>query len=263
MGQSEITIFIILVNIVLLIFIAGTIIFVLQFRRRKMEYEREKHRAAEQHQHDLLNAQLEIQHQTMQHIGSEIHDSVGQKLTLASIYANQLSYYNQYPELADKINAISNFVNESLDELRFLSKTLTQPALAQAELVELLGNESEQVNASGACHVYIQKKVPEPVLSLTVKNVLFRILQEFIQNSLKHAHCKRICITIDLDEQQQCLTIIAVDDGKGFDLSVEPKGIGLSNMDRRARQIGAAFHLQSEQGKGTTLRLSLPVEKKD
>lgn len=262
MGKAEITIFIVLVNIVLLIFIAGIIIFVFQFRQRKMEYVREKKIVDEQHQRELLNTQLEIQHQTMQHIGSEIHDSVGQKLTLAFLYTNQLTYNNQFPGLSERINTIGNIINESLEELRALSKTLSNPSLAQAGLLDLLKHESVRVNASGVCRIFLKSNAETLDLPPSEKNIIFRILQEFIQNSLKHAQCKRIDLDLNLQVQENKLYIMATDDGKGFDITDEPRGIGLSNMKRRARQIGMGLHLQSKPGKGTILMLDLAIQKK-
>src|SRR6185436_9531091 len=103
MGQTEIIIFIVLANIILLIFITGIIVFVFQYRKRKLLHEREKIFLEKQHKLDLLNSQLQVQSQTMQFIGQEIHDSVAQKLTLASIYTQQLEFENADTPLNEKI----------------------------------------------------------------------------------------------------------------------------------------------------------------
>jgi signal transduction histidine kinase len=259
MEQAEMTIFVVLANIVLLIFVAGTIIFIFQFRQRKLKYEMEKASIREQHQLELLHAQLEIQHQTMQHIGSEIHDSVGQKLTLAFLYTKQLIQGKSLPEISGKMDTIGNIITESLEELRQLSKTLNNPELGRADLITLLKNECSQVNAAGVCYLSVESNVSVIDIPSPEKNILFRILQEFIQNSLKHAHCKRIFIHLQL--QHAHLLVKAADDGKGFDTIAIPNGIGLGNMKRRAQQIGADFMLQSEPGSGTILTLDLSTEK--
>lgn len=257
MEQAEMTIFVILTNLVLLIFVTGTILFIFGFRQKRMKYETEKASIRKQHRIELLNTQLAIQQQTMQQIGSEIHDSVGQKLTLAALYARQLLQGDQIPGITDKINSVGNIISESLEELRQLSKTLNNPALVQSDLVTLLKNECERVNATGTCRMYLEHNGSTDGIPAATKYVLFRILQEFIQNSLKHANCKRIVIHLAIQQQ---LFIHATDDGHGFDLEEGSKGIGLSNMRRRAHQIGAYFDLQSIPGKGTTLTLKLPVE---
>ena len=89
---------------------------------------------------------------------------------------------------------------------------------------------------------------------MTVKRSLLRVMQEFIQNSLKHSSCNSI--KIHLQEGTDGLRISATDDGKGFAIAqLTPKGIGLNNMKRRVDLIGGQFNLQSEPGKGTTLNL--------
>ncbi len=210
----------------------------------------------EKHTQELLEKQLDTQQQTMQHIGREIHDNVGQKLTLASLYTKQLSIKTTQ-NLDEKIVAISTIIDESLSELRQLSKTLTNPQLANANLLFLLKEEAKRINVSGVCHVSVISHENEITLPQATKNVLFRLLQEFIQNSLKHAGCRKITITLGIQNNQ--LNITATDDGKGFDTNITSNGIGLQNMQRRAEELGAVYELKSKQGNGTTLSISIPI----
>ena len=83
MGQTEYKIFIVLATLILLVFINGIIIFVFQYRKRKLLHEKEKEMINKQHTQDLLHTKLDIQTQTMQDIGREIHDNIGQRLRLA------------------------------------------------------------------------------------------------------------------------------------------------------------------------------------
>jgi len=261
MRQSEITIFIIIANIILLLFIAGIIIFVFQYRKRKLLHIKETEMLNEQHTREILATQLEIQQQTMQHIGREIHDSVGQKLTLASLYTQQLNYKNEYPGAKEQLSNISTIINESLAELRSLSKSLTDDKHQLQSLFLLLQNECERINGSGACQAAIEGS-NEPIdLQQTQKNVLLRIVQEFMQNSLKHSGCRHIYL--ELKKEADNLILTADDDGNGFDIGEiesEKAGSGLRNMKRRADTIGAIFLLNSEPAKGTRLKLTLPLK---
>ena len=181
-----------MINIVILILIFGIILFIVQYRKRRLMHNKEKQQIDERHQHELLATQFESQKQTMQHIGTEIHDNVGQKLTLASLYSKQLSTHT--PNLEEKIQSIGAIIDESLIELRQLSKTLTNPELANAGLLQLLNEEAKRINAAGICHVTIRSGETEIELPQSDKNILFRLLQEFIQNSLKHSACRRMCL---------------------------------------------------------------------
>jgi signal transduction histidine kinase len=252
----EATIFIILVNVVILILIVGIIIFIFQYRKRKMIHEKEKIVIEEKHKLDLLNTQLHAQEQTMQFIGREIHDSVAQKLTLATIYTQKLEYENQFPALADKLKRISGVINDSLEELRELSRTLADNKMHETSLTDLLSFECGRVNDTGICKATTESNFNREI-SVTVKSFLLRVVQEFIQNSLKHSESS--LISIRLKEVTEGLILEASDNGKGFDSSnVQSRGIGLSNMKRRIHLIGGLFNLQSEPGKGTQLQITIP-----
>lgn len=258
MVERELSIFIVLANIVLLIFIGGIVFFIIQYRKRKLIYESEKKMLNEQHTQELLSTQLESQQQTMQDIGREIHDNVGQKITLASIYLKQISHRNKAPELADKFEEINKILNESLHDLRQLSQSLVQPHFAQHNLVELLQSEALKVNQLGICRVSIDSQPTDIQLNVITKNTLFRLSQEFIQNSLKHAKCKHI--QIKLHEEEDILMIELIDDGIGFDTEKQSAGIGLSNMQRRAESLGAKYSFHSEIGKGTSVKIILSTK---
>jgi signal transduction histidine kinase len=253
MGQAEIKIFIILIAVILLIFIIGIIIFIFQYRKRKLLHGREKASIEKQHKLDLLNNQLQIQQQTMQFIGSEIHDSVAQKLTLASIYSQKLEFENKYPGALDMLGKISSIINDSLSELRELAKTLTNTSIQHTGFTELLRIELDRINDSGICRMELESDFNREI-SITVKSFLLRVIQEFIQNSLKHSGCSRINIAVA--DLPGWLSVKASDNGQGFDSeNLQSDGIGLKNMKRRVHLVGGIFNLQSEPGKGTSLQL--------
>ena len=220
---------------------------------------REKQATDINHAKQLVLVELESQRQTMKHIGAEIHDNVGQKLTLASIYTNQFIANNDYTSKMEKINSVGSIINDSLNELRRLSKSLINNDTLDMSLVDLLQKEATDINATSFCHLIILSDKFDIDLPQTEKNILFRLLQEFLQNSLKHSKCRKIEISLDKKDEQ--LLITATDDGKGFDTSSSSTGIGLQNMQRRAEQINAVYKLSSESGKGTTLTLQVPITK--
>jgi signal transduction histidine kinase len=256
MGEKWLNIFLAFISMILVIFIIGIILFVLQYRRRKLQYQREKADIEKQHRLDLLNTQLESQDQTMQFIGREIHDSVAQKLTLAAIYTQKLEYENDFPEMTPKLESISAVINDSLNELRNLSKTLTDNKMHEMQLEELLMLECDRVNETGICRAEFKSFFNETI-SVTAKSSLLRIVQEFIQNSLKHSEARLIQLIIE--KRGEDLVLQAADDGKGFDSkSFSSKGIGLINMERRVHLMGGIFDLNSERGKGTRLQVVIP-----
>lgn len=257
MAEKELTIFLILVNVILLIFIGGIIAFIILYRQRRLQDKKDKELLQQLHQQQLIETQLDIQQQTMRDIGREIHDNVGQKLTLASIYLQSVLHAKQFNEFENQIQDVNKIINDSLRDLRQLSKSLVQPELAQKTLFELLQNEAIQINASGICRLNIVMTPESIVLNTSTKNNLFRLAQEFIQNSIKHARCKNIKLIIN--QQDDTIHFEFTDDGIGFDMNkAQNTGLGLSNMNRRISELQAIdYEFISIIGKGTTLKFAL------
>lgn len=259
MQQTEIIAFIIIANVILFVFIIGTILFIIQYRKRKLEHESEKNIINENYTKELLRSQLEIQTQTMQFIGREIHDNVGQKLTLASLYTQQLSYENKAPQINDKIENISHIINQSLTELRQLSKSLTDDSIADNTITALLQGECDKVNGTKKCRVNFSSDQSNTVLTYQTKSILVRIVQEFLQNSIKHSGCKNIDVALTRNGDH--IQLHLKDDGKGFVTNAAAgNGIGLNNMKKRTELIGGTFHLQSNVGAGTALDITIPLQ---
>ncbi|MCQ9641860.1 histidine kinase [Chryseobacterium sp. WG14] len=257
MGKTELLITIILFNTFFLMFVIAVAIYIRNYRQRKKEYLTEIEIKNEIHQKELLATQLEIQQATMQQIGRELHDNIGQKLTLVSLYTQQMLYENKVPEASERIEQVSQIINQSLQDLRSLSKTLTDDNINQKEIKTLIQEEVDITNSFKRCTVSFECSFDQLDLSFVHKNVVLRIIQEFIQNSIKHSGCKNIFITLNTSEN--ILWELSInDDGVGFDTSQTAyNGIGLTNMKNRARIIGADFHFESQKNTGTYLHIIL------
>lgn len=257
MGKTELIIVLILFNIFFVLFVSAVIVYIRKYQQRKKEYLNEIEIKNEIHKRELLATQLEIQQATMQQIGRELHDNIGQKLTLVSLYTQQLLYENRVPEVSERIDQVSQIINQSLQDLRSLSKTLTDDNINQKEIVTLIQEEVDNTNTFKRCHVSFEHNFKQLDLGFVHKNVLLRIIQEFIQNSIKHANCKNIFINLNTSEEV-LWELNLRDDGIGFDSTeIKSNGIGLTNMKNRAAIIGADFSLESRKNTGTTLNIIL------
>ncbi|CAN5775221.1 hypothetical protein BH10BAC2_BH10BAC2_39940 [soil metagenome] len=213
-----------------------------------------------QHRQEILATQLEIQRQTMQHIGREMHDNVGQKLTLAALYIQQLDTDNKNEGTQKKISSVASIINDSLADLRSLSKSLTDTENLHTDLYELINNECVNINATGSCIVILQSNTKRMQVSQAVKNFVLRILQEFLQNSLKHSGCTEI--SVQLEETPIGLNINVADNGKAFTNHESfYTGIGIKNMKKRSEIIGADLAIESKLNEGTKMHLFIPANK--
>lgn len=185
MNREGIIIFIIVSNLVFLVFIVGLVVFVFQYRKRKLEHLQKTLEMEIKHENQLYSERIAIQLQTMQEIGREIHDNVGQKLTLASIYTNQVTQLN--PLENERIAEVTKLIDQSLLDLRKLSKSLVNNDFKEKNLLELLEEEAHLINLSGTLKLKIICTTKSIRLGFKLRQGIFRILQEFIQNSLRHS----------------------------------------------------------------------------
>ena len=257
MGKTQIIITIFLFFLFFIAFIGAILIFIKQYRLKKKEHVMLINKQIIEHQKELLSTQIEIQQQTMQHIGREIHDNIGQKLTLASLYTQQLAYENKAPQINESIENISTIINQSLSELRELSKSLTDNTIEKTAISELIKIESDKINDLKICKVNFENSTSDLQLSYQTKTVLLRITQEFIQNSIKHSQCKNISILLSSNTNFAKLEL--QDNGKGFEIAKnKSNGIGLNNMKKRAEIINCNYNFESNKN-GTKLTIEIPI----
>lgn len=230
-------------------------LYIWQYRRKKKENDLKLIHEKNLHQKELLATQLEMQKKTMQEIGREIHDNIGQKLTLASLYIQQQLFTDgQNPENQNMVS-INGIINDSLSDLRQLSKSLSDDTIDQKTLPELLELEQQKIKNIKDCELTLATSTEYEHLSYATKSVLTRVTQEFIQNSIKHSDCTTI--TIDLREENSQMVLTLSDNGKGFNANATDfKGIGLQNMKKRVAIIGGDYSISSSN-QGTIVSIKL------
>jgi signal transduction histidine kinase len=213
--------------------------------------EKEKEKTAIAHKQELFTTQKEIQQETIEHIGREIHDNIGQKLTLASLYTQQLEFENKAPHVNNTIENISAIINASIAELRELSKSLIDNAIDANTISQLIEKECEKIKSLKKCHVDYKTNALSVNLKYQEKSILIRIVQEFINNSIKHSKCQNIFVELLLDENNIVLSL--KDDGIGFNTKSISSGQGITNMKKRTAIIGGKIELKSSKDNGTQL----------
>ena len=152
-------------------------------------------------------------------------------------------------------------VAKALSDLRSLAKTLDANYVLRSRLSEALQFELGYIEQACDCHTALIVRGEERLLPSQQQIVIFRVAQEVLNNTMKHASAKHITVELSFEPTRFYMRI--VDDGVGFDLDplqrVEAyeRGAGLTNMYTRSALIGAQFSLQSTPGKGTTASLEI------
>ncbi|SDL82999.1 Histidine kinase-, DNA gyrase B-, and HSP90-like ATPase [Catalinimonas alkaloidigena] len=257
--QSEI-VFIILTSVILSLLLGGFIVFFFfAYQRRYVQHQKELTQLREEYQRELLKVQLEVQERTMGTIAQELHDNIGQLLALTKLHLFSVPVEPEAPA-AQKLTSLRELVNQVIKEVRNLSHSLNTEHLRQQSLSQALQRELALIGKSGLFETHFQLEGNEQPIDPSRQLVAFRIVQETLQNMLKHAEGKSVSIALQYHNEQ--LAIRVADDGRGFEVDTLRKsgqGSGLNNMYYRAKMIDATFRIESSPGQGTTTYLTMPL----
>lgn len=257
MEQTEIQILVFVTTIIVLILAITLIVFFFYFQQKKTAYLLKQRETQLLFEEEITKSKLEIQEQALQNISWEIHDNVGQLLSVAKMQINMMQY--GLPEKEQQsIAEVGDIVGKSLQELRGLAKSLNPETIKNKGLIESLNQEVERYNRLNFINASLEVSEDYFELSNEKEIILFRILQEFCNNTLKYSKAKDL--KINLDFKTDFLNITAEDNGIGFDINDISKqaGIGLINIKSRGELIGAKIDLKSDTNKGTKLYISCP-----
>lgn len=189
-------------------------------------------------------------------ISRELHDGLGQQLIGTKLQIETCD--SDDPACIRKtMEETKSSLHGIVDELRRISNDLRPVSLDELGLKTALSNLCSEVGRQVGIDIEFDADInSQPEASTTV--FLFRIAQEGIHNVIKHAKAGNV--SLQLIENRDSLIMILEDDGIGFDPSIAGKGNGLSNMKERANLLGGTFNIESEPGKGTTIRVKIPTE---
>ena len=202
----------------------------------------------------LMQSQIEIQEATFMTLGKELHDNIGQLLSSSKMLLG-ITIRNT-DTLPDTLNTAYETLSKAIMELRALSRSLDSEWLQQFSLIENLKTEVSRNNITDSLQIHFTHPASLP-LSIDQQILLFRILQEALQNAIKHAEASNIYISI---EEGITLNISVTDDGKGFDVrGIIAKGAGMNNITHRINALRGKAHWHSANT-GTTLSIQLPIE---
>jgi len=257
---KEVLIVLIACTIVFVV-LATTFVFILFFyQKKKFLHFKQLAEIEKRYTEELLKSRLEIQEQTLKNISQEIHDNIGQSLSLAKLHLNTADATHS-PALEEKINDAKQLVSKAIRDLRQLSHSLDADQISHIGLLRALETELELVGRAGTHQTRMEVDGTAYRIDKQKELILFRIVQEALHNIIKHAEARTIGLHFRFGPAGLKLQII--DDGKGFDTSLHGTnenttfGVGIRNMHDRANLIGATCHISSTPETGTIITLYL------
>lgn len=231
-----------------------------QYKRYKFKQEAKMKTALIRHQQSATKAVLEAEENERQRIAKDLHDSIGQMMSAAkmnlSAFESGMQFQDKQQQVA--LAKIIELVDESCKEVRNISHNMMPNALLKSSLASAIREFIDKLDQKKLeVHLYTEG-LDEP-LDSNIETVLYRVIQECVNNVIKHAAATTLDISLIRDKEGISGTI--EDNGLGFDTSDKQKldGIGLKNIVTRIEYLNGTVEFDSTPGKGTLVALHVPV----
>ena len=211
------------------------------------------------HQQKLITeTTIQVQEKEREEIGRELHDNINQLLAAAKM---QLELGMKKQETMEPLIKSSQNINLAIQEIRQLSQTLVAPSLDNTTLSESLQEIADNMGGSALKVEVNTENYNDEKIGDDIKLMFYRIVQEQLNNILKHSQAANVSIDITMSAENMILTI--QDDGIGFDLNRIRGGIGLRNITNRAKFYNGAAKINSSPGKGCELEVIIPLKQEE
>jgi signal transduction histidine kinase len=261
-SNREVIVMLIGGSMIMLLLAVILIRIVLFYQKKKFRLTQQLLEIDKQHAEALMQSRIEIQEETFKNISQEIHDNIGQALTFVKLNLNGISSVQEEHD-KEKLNTSITMISKSIRDLRDVAKSINSDYVSQIGLSKAIGHQLNILQKSGSFETQFQEY--GSIISLKPQDelILFRVVQELLNNIVKHAEATVINLQITYEAEE--LKIQVSDNGKGFDMETVNQskklssGLGLSNMRNRVLLIKGQFMVNSIPAEGTTITISVPA----
>ncbi|RYY38215.1 MAG: sensor histidine kinase [Chitinophagaceae bacterium] len=252
-----------IISITLMFVLCGgfLLLYVNLYNARKRRHIEEKARLRDAFDIELTRTRSEVQEHTMQTIASDIHDNIGQLLSLVRMTLSSVEVRDP-DRTGAKVEQALQLTEDAIRDLRQLANVLHAHNLLARGLEHAVRQELARVRRTGQLQASVSNNGTPGILHPEQALIAFRLLQELLNNSIKHAQATTL--SVHFEYYPDFLTVRVHDDGQGFDVAAaraQATGLGLGNLYRRAALIGGELNIQSTRGSGTEALLRIPYQK--
>lgn len=241
------------IGILLMLFLVSVfIVSVIRYNKKLYLHLQEKQSMQLQFNETLLHSRIEMQEETFRSISQEIHDNIGQELSFVKLNLNSIIDTLNGPTREVVVES-KDLISKSIQQLRDIAKSINTDYLNTIGLPEAVSQQLQLMERTGAFKTELIIKGDFVKLDSRKRLVLFRCIQELLNNVIRHSEADFVSIEMNYEGEQ--LKVEISDNGKGFDTSSiqseKHNGIGLSNVVNRISLINGKISISSQSGKGT------------
>lgn len=257
--STEIIIIITLATFIFLLAPLFLVLYIKAYNALKVKDLEEKQTMQLKFDAEILKTQIEVQEQTMQTIATELHDNIGQLLSLTTLTLGSIKL-SETEKSEKKINNSLSLLHKSIKELRDLAKLLQGEQLVATGLGKAIKQELDRLRSVSGYKLKVKNQLLDVEVSSPNKDlIILRLLQEIINNIIKHARATHIDVTTYL--MNEMLYLCVVENGVGFnyeEIKQQKRGIGLYSIYNRVQMIDGKIQIDSIPSKGTSISIEIP-----
>jgi len=245
----------------MLLLVSAIILFMVFYQKKMIQEQIKRQKLESEFQQKMMIAELDSQESERRRVAGDLHDSIG--AMLSAIRLGLITIGKQIPD-PTRINDTKEMLDETIGSVRRISRDLMPSTLEKFGLAHALKELCERFQTTSQLAIHYHEHGEIKAIEAKRSLMIFRIIQELLNNAIKHAKASSISITI---YSADTLQIVVEDDGIGFDFEEKhssktiEKGLGLFNIDNRARLLGATIEFEKERKKGACITLTVPYEK--
>ena len=208
----------------------------------------------------FLNTIIQTEEKERKRFAKDLHDGLGPLLSTVKMSVSSLAQMKHDDISREIVENTEIVINEAIKSLKEISDNLSPHILNNFGLVRALNNFTNKINIARTIKINLESDLKDERFDNNVEVVLYRVICELINNTIKHAKAKKI--DLSLAKEGDYLTIIYKDDGKGFDVGKvieQPSGtgMGLSNIYSRINSLKGEIKIESEHKKGTFVTIKV------
>ena len=205
---------------------------------------------------EVLNAIIQTEERERRFFAKELHDGLGPLLSATKMAVSSMNSIKKSDARSKTVENTEKLIDESIKTLKEVSNKLSPHILDNFGLLKALKTFINSLTSNGNPRIHLNSNLGEQRFDYTTEVVFYRIACELISNSMKYADCGNIYIDLNLNDG--IISLIFIDDGKGFEYSGNLPGIsgmGLANIQSRIRSLGGSFNIFTRPGEGVRVEI--------
>ncbi len=254
--NAEIILVYIVGTLAMILLAGGIFFFFITYQKRLLKKELEINKIKTDQQQENIKNTVQAQEKERKRIAQDLHDEVGAMLSVVKLNINRLEKKSSGELPKNLAQETKGYIDDVITQVRRISRALLPPSLEKLGLYNAIEELAKWVNKSNQIQVSCFKTGNIYRLDIKKEMAAFRIVQELINNALKHSEASEIIVKTKFSENY--LAISVTDNGVGFDINnLKETGLGLKNLESRSELIDAKFKMNSALQKGTSAVLLL------